>query len=108
MNAVVNVRDYRQPDGKIVLPEGVAYIGRSVPGVISGSPFYNGYRIGPTTSRWLAIELFRLKEAEVLRRYPDHLDSLRGKTLACWCAPLPCHGDVIAAFLAEREPVLSA
>ena len=24
------------------------------------------------------------------------LHELRGKVLGCWCAPLPCHGDVLA------------
>jgi hypothetical protein len=24
------------------------------------------------------------------------LPTLRGKVLGCWCAPLPCHGDVLA------------
>lgn len=23
---------------------------------------------------------------------------LRGKRLACWCSPLPCHGDVLAEW----------
>lgn len=23
------------------------------------------------------------------------LDELRGKDLVCWCAPLPCHADVL-------------
>ena len=23
------------------------------------------------------------------------LEELRGKDLVCWCAPLPCHGDVL-------------
>lgn len=26
----------------------------------------------------------------------DHVHELRGKTLGCWCAPRPCHGDVLA------------
>jgi hypothetical protein len=25
--------------------------------------------------------------------------SLRGKTLACWCSPKQCHGDVLVAWL---------
>lgn len=25
----------------------------------------------------------------------DDLEELRGKTLGCWCAPNPCHGDVL-------------
>ena len=29
------------------------------------------------------------------------LGELRGKRLACWCAPKSCHGDVLAE-LAER------
>lgn len=33
------------------------------------------------------------------------LGTLRGKALACWCAPLPCHSDVLRdAALAERAP----
>jgi len=28
---------------------------------------------------------------------------LRGKVLGCWCAPRPCHGDVLAA-IANDEP----
>lgn len=23
---------------------------------------------------------------------------LRGKRLGCWCAPLPCHGDILAGM----------
>lgn len=30
------------------------------------------------------------------------LPELKGKTLGCWCAPLPCHGDVLAE-LANKE-----
>jgi Domain of unknown function (DUF4326) len=30
------------------------------------------------------------------------LSELKGKRLGCWCAPLPCHGDVLAA-LADGE-----
>lgn len=26
----------------------------------------------------------------------DALKTLRGKVLGCWCAPLACHGDVLA------------
>lgn len=42
----------------------------------------------------------------VIRNYAEHylphkpsllkrLESLRGKALGCWCAPEPCHGDVL-------------
>lgn len=44
--------------------------------------------------------------AEVIRKFEAYLDTrpdllaalpeLRGKTLGCYCAPNPCHGDVLA------------
>lgn len=44
--------------------------------------------------------------AEVIERYERYLlespgllarlYELKGKTLGCWCAPQPCHGDVLA------------
>lgn len=33
------------------------------------------------------------------RHWPDllaALPELKGETLGCWCAPPPCHGDVLA------------
>ena len=53
--------------------------------------------------------------AEVIRRYEKALRAtmarspklkeavaaLHGKRLFCWCAPLPCHGDVLAKLAAE-------
>lgn len=44
----------------------------------------------------------------VVARYEHHLGNtpallgqiatLKGKALGCWCAPLPCHGDVLARW----------
>lgn len=34
----------------------------------------------------------QIKKGEITR---EDLLELRGKNLICWCAPLPCHGDVI-------------
>ncbi len=63
------------------------YIGR-------GGPWGNPYVIGPDGDRDTVIRKY---EAHLLGR-PDLLDALpqlRGRTLGCWCAPLPCHGDVL-------------
>lgn len=35
--------------------------------------------------RWLADQHGLLRD----------LDELRGRDLACWCHPLPCHGDLL-------------
>ncbi len=40
------------------------------------------------------IKMYRtyvLNNAELM----SSLDELKGKKLGCWCAPLPCHGDVL-------------
>jgi len=33
----------------------------------------------------------------------EALDELRGLVLGCWCAPRPCHGDVLV-WLANASP----
>lgn len=70
------------------------YIGR-------GSPWGNPFVIGEHGTR-----------AEVIAKYEESIKSrpgmlqrirteLRGKILGCWCAPKPCHGDVLARIANE-------
>jgi Domain of unknown function (DUF4326) len=47
----------------------------------------------------------RLEGIEKFRRYllgneklMGELHELKGKDLLCWCAPKPCHGDVLLEF----------
>lgn len=35
----------------------------------------------------------------------NDLGSLKGKTLACWCAPKPCHGDVLSQLVNGDEKI---
>lgn len=64
----------------------------------------NLYRIGPAGDRANVIADYRVW----LRQRPGLVAAargeLRGKTLGCWCAPLPCHGDVLAAVAEGAEP----
>jgi hypothetical protein len=63
-----------------------------------GNPFY----VGRHGSRQQVIERYET----YIRNQPDlmaALSELKGKTLGCWCKPLPCHGDVLAR-LAEEVP----
>ena len=57
-----------------------------------GNPFV----IGRDGTREQVIQKYR----EWLFSKPELLNAalreLPGKTLACWCAPLPCHGDILA------------
>jgi hypothetical protein len=34
------------------------------------------------------------------------IEELRGKTLGCWCKPLPCHGDVLKEILESEDSIL--
>jgi hypothetical protein len=67
------------------------------------SPWANPYRIGQDGTRDEVIEKYRrylLNNAALLARLPE----LRGKRLACWCAPEACHGDVLAALANALTP----
>ena len=65
------------------------------------SPWANPYKIGRDGSREEVIARYE----DYIRGRPDllaRLPELRGRVLACWCAPEPCHGDVLAR-LADEE-----
>ena len=50
-------------------------------------------------SREVAIEEYRSWLKRRINNEPDmmrKLAALHGKRLACWCAPKPCHADVLA------------
>ena len=61
-----------------------------------GNPFV----IGVHGSREEVIEKYRqyiLSRPDLLAALPE----LKSKRLGCWCAPLPCHGDVLLQLLEE-------
>lgn len=64
------------------------YIGRPS---VWGNPF----EIGPDGTRAEVIAKFEawlMGQPELVERAQREL---AGKDLLCWCAPLPCHGDVL-------------
>jgi hypothetical protein len=86
--------------------EDVVYVGRAMHRGgwhLDGSPLANPFRPAAVGSR-----------DEMMRRYREHLLSrpdlvaiarqLRGKRLGCWCAPLPCHAEVIAEIADAASP----
>lgn len=64
--------------------------------------FGNPFRITDTCSREQAIEKFR-NWAPTQAWLMEAIEELRGKRLACWCKPLPCHGDVYVELLEKRS-----
>lgn len=64
------------------------YIGRP-------SKWGNPFQIGSDGDRAQVIARYERwldTQPELLEALPE----LAGKTLGCWCAPQPCHGDVLA------------
>ena len=69
------------------------YIGR--PG-----PWGNPFAIGKDGTREEVIQKYEI----YIRTKPtllSDLHKLKGKHLACWCAPKACHGDVLIKLIKE-------
>jgi hypothetical protein len=68
-------------------PEGSVYIGRP-------SKWGNPFVIGKHGTREQVIAKYRQRVMSS-PALMSALAELRGKDLVCWCAPGPCHGDVL-------------
>lgn len=98
---VIHVRDFDTSRGDV-------YIGRATPRQrLTGSIFANPFKIGRDGSREQVIEKYR-EHVLTITGLHHFLNEIRGKRLACWCAPSACHGDVLAeladAALESKEP----
>lgn len=90
MTTVININ--QAPPGWRSNPAYV-YIGRP-------SLFQNPFLVG--NDRDLCIQHFTVYFHHRLSRDADFraaVLALRGRTLVCFCSPLACHGNVIAAWL---------
>jgi hypothetical protein len=77
-------------------PKGAVYVGR--PGKW-GNPFV----IRETVTRSEVIQAY----AVWIKTQPKllaQLHELKGKDLVCWCAPLPCHADVLMEIANQGGP----
>ena len=85
------------------IPPDAVYVGRPSkwgnPYNIGDSKFMLGIPRGDgdKLTREEAIERYRwrLRATEMGATLMEQMDELRGKDLVCWCAPLPCHADVL-------------
>ncbi len=66
------------------------------------SPFCNPFKVGKDGTRDEVIEKYKIYIKAKLRDNPSLVDDLRamkGKNLGCWCAPEPCHADVLLEII---------
>ncbi len=99
MARIVNLK--REPDA---VADGAVRIDRRTPW---GNPFvvgHDGTRV-EVIARYRADLWRRLREGEVKLQA---LAALAGRDLACHCAPLPCHGEVLARAAAWAAAALRA
>lgn len=77
-------------------PEDGIYVGRP-------SKFGNPFELGKDGNRSQVIE----KYAEHLKQHPELIDAaqreLRGRNLICWCAPKPCHADLLLSIANSEQ-----
>jgi hypothetical protein len=84
---VWNKRDHNTPTDAV-------YVGRP-------TKFGNHFVVGEDGTRREVIKKYR----DYLKKRPVLLSAikkeLKGKDLVCWCAPLPCHADVLLEIANE-------
>lgn len=94
------------------IPPDAVYVGRPSKW---GNPFkVYPHRRGGLFAQKIAVKSYRAYiESELL--YQDtyamsnnpkdilDINELRGKDLVCWCAPLPCHADVLLELANKEE-----
>lgn len=94
MTRVVNLTKFTK------IPKEWVYIGRAGNG--EDGYFGNPYLIGQDGSREAVISLYTewfIEKIEVDPIFRERILGLWDKTLMCFCKPLACHGDIIAAYL---------
>jgi hypothetical protein len=93
MPRVLSMRDFT--DG---VPNGAIYCGSPMrQRRLNGSPFANPFKLRRNATEAERSECVAMYE-RWLRMQPAllaQLHTLAGHDLACWCAPLPCHCDVL-------------
>lgn len=63
----------------------------------------NPYRMSDGYDREEAVAKYRETFRDRLEdpEFREAVEELRGQTLACWCTPQACHGDVIVEYIRE-------
>ena len=72
------------------IPPDAIYVGRP-------NKWGNPFLVGPDGTREEVIEKYRhyINNQCAANQAKYDLSELRGKDLLCWCAPLPCHADIL-------------
>jgi len=67
-----------------------------------GGYFGNPIRLNPGEARGSTLEKFKeyfYNRLQTDPQFSKRIETLKGKTLGCFCKPNPCHGDIIKEYL---------
>ena len=79
-----------------IIPPDAVYVGRP-------SKWGNPFKVGRDGTRVEVISKYRSRIINILQSTDSHyIDELKGKDLVCWCAPLPCHADILLELAEGR------
>ena len=80
-------------------PKDAVYVGRP-------SKWGNPFKIGRDGEGQEVVDCYRRFYAALNddARHILNLEELRGQDLVCWCAPLPCHADVLLELANKGQP----
>lgn len=84
----------------------VVHVKDKVPGAVfigRPGPYGNPFVIGRHGTRQEVIELYRKLLIGNKPLWRRAIQELKGKDLACFCAPLPCHGDVLLSAVNDPK-----
>lgn len=112
MTLVLNLRDYALTGvrSNVYVGRSNPLVARGIPGADGcfGNPYIRGRRCGrcgevhaDNASTLPCFEEHLRNRVARDKAFRDDVASLHGKTLYCWCAPRPCHADVLARVAAE-------
>ena len=100
MTKVLNLKD-----SNYTIPKGAVYVGRASSRYhLLGSKWSNPFKIGQyyggggkAMTREDTIKIHRawLLNSDFGQTLLSDIQELKGKDLVCWCAPLPCHADIL-------------
>jgi hypothetical protein len=70
------------------IPADAVYVGRP-------SKWGNPFKIGRDGTREEVIEKYSTYIQSKIYNSQLNIEELRGRDLVCWCAPQPCHADIL-------------
>lgn len=101
-----SVRQYWDASRQLWTKPEFVYIGRAMTHAnLPASPFGNPFRIDKDNddARADAIELYlNWIQLPAQSHLLQMVDSLRGKTMVCWCKPRRCHGEVLIELMRSK------